>query len=224
MIVLGIDGALGGFSAAVSVGGSIRAARCESGNVALEAGLSTVAAVLAGAGVTARQIERIAVGCGPGGFTGLRIAISYAKSLAQAWRTPLVAIDSFDLLEYGGALERVLTIVVGRPGVISARLRNGAAIARASGRIADVLDEIEAPLLEAQGAAGAAPLPVLGAPEDVLCALAERAIVVSPVTPSVTFAACAAALAAVELTPAATVHAVRADYGELPAARVPRLK
>lgn len=224
MIVLGIDGALGGFSAAVAGGGSIRAARSESGNVALEAGLSTVAAVLASADVSARQIERIAVGCGPGGFTGLRIAISYAKSLAQAWRTPLVAIDSFDLLEYGGALERVLTIVVGRPGVISARLRTGAAIARASGWIADVLDEIEAPLRRAQGGAGAAVLPVLGAPEDVLCALAERAIVVSPVTPSVASAACAAALAAVELTPAASVHAVRADYGELPAARVPRLK
>jgi len=217
VIVLGIDGALGGFSAAIAGGGSIRAARCESGNVALEAGLSTVASVLADAGVTTRQIERVAVGCGPGGFTGLRIAISYAKSLAQAWRTPLVAIDSFDLLEYGGAFERVLTIVVGRPGVISARLRKGAAVARASGWIADVLDALAL-------APGGAPLPVLGAPEDVLCALAERAIVVSPVTASATSAACAAALAAVELKPAASVHAVRADYGELPAARVPRLK
>lgn len=223
MIVLGIDGALGGFSAAVAAAGAIRAFDSEPGNVALEAGLTTVAAVLKDAGVSAPDIERIAVGCGPGGFTGLRIAISYAKSLAQAWRRPLVAIDSFDLLEYGGGFDRVLTVVVGRPGVISARLRDGALVARASGWIADVVGELESALLQAGGKLGG-PLPAVGASEDVLGALAERGIAVSPVTPSTSPAACAAALAAAALIPAPSVHAVRADYGELPAARVPRLK
>jgi tRNA threonylcarbamoyladenosine biosynthesis protein TsaB len=223
VIVLGIDGALGGFSAAVAAAGTIRASGSEPGNVALEAGLTTVAAVLKDAGVAAPEIERLAVGCGPGGFTGLRIAISYAKSLAQAWRRPLVAIDSFDLLEHGGGFDRVLTVVVGRPGVISARLRAGAQVARASGWIADVLQELESALLQAGGKSGD-PLPTVGASEDVLGALAERGIVVSPVTPSTSTAACAAALAAAALTPAPSVHAVRADYGELPAARVPRLK
>lgn len=219
VIVLGIDGALGNFSAAVATAGSIRAFRSERGNVALEAGLTTVSAVLKDAEVSATAIDRIAVGCGPGGFTGLRIAISYAKSLAQAWRRPLVAIDSFDLLEYGRRLDRVLTIVVGRRGVISARLRDGTGVERASGWIADVLRELEAPLSRDRVS-----LPVIGAPEDVLGALAERGILVSPVTPSTSPAACAAALAAAALTPAPSVHAVRADYGELPAARVPRLK
>jgi tRNA threonylcarbamoyladenosine biosynthesis protein TsaB len=223
VIVLGIDGALGGFSAAIAADGWIRASRLEPGNVSLEAGLTTVSAVLKDAGVVAPEIERVAVGCGPGGFTGLRIAISYAKSLAQAWRRPLVAIDSFDLLEYGSRLHRVLTIVVGRPGVISARLRDGAQVARASGWIADVLQTLEAALRQAQGDRGK-PLPVFGASEDVLGALAERGILVSLVTPSTSPAACAAALAAGTLTPAPSVHAVRADYGELPAARVPRLK
>ena len=221
MIVLGIDGALGGFSAAIAAGGSILSARRASGNVALEAGLSTVSAVLDDAGVAASQIERVAVGCGPGGFTGLRIAISYAKSLAQAWCAPLVAIDSFDLLEYGGSFDRVLTVVVGRSGVISARLRDGTRTDRASGWIADVLQALEGALRAGRGGAG---LPVVGAPEDVLSALAERGIAVSPVTPSNVPAACAAALAAASLQPAPSVHAVRADYGELPAARVPRLK
>lgn len=221
MIVLGIDGALGGFSAAVAAGDAIRAQRSEPGNVALEAGLATVASVLSEAEIAPRDVERVAVGCGPGGFTGLRIAISYAKSLAQAWHRPLVAIDSFDLLEYGCRIDRVLTVVVGRKGVISARLRDGDRAVRASGWVADVLDELAAPLGNAQGNAG---LPVLGAPEDVLCALAERGIEVSTVTSLVTPAACAAALAAAALEPASSVHAVRADYGELPAARVPRLR
>ncbi|HZY98774.1 MAG TPA: tRNA (adenosine(37)-N6)-threonylcarbamoyltransferase complex dimerization subunit type 1 TsaB [Candidatus Baltobacteraceae bacterium] len=222
MNVLGIDGALNGFSVAVAGGGSILADRFEPGNVALESGLPAVAAVLREARVAAQAVDRIAVGCGPGGFTGLRIAISYAKSLAQAWDRPLVAIDSFDLLEHGSRLDRVLTVILGRQGVISARLRDGDRITRASGWVADVLQELGSALRRAQG--DAEPLPVLGAPEDVLGALAERAIAVSPVIPSVVPAACAAALAAPTLEPASNVHAVRADYGELPAARVPRLK
>jgi tRNA threonylcarbamoyladenosine biosynthesis protein TsaB len=215
--VLGIDGALGGFSAAIVSGPSILAKRWAAGNVALEAGLSEVSAVLREAHVAPHGLDRVAVGCGPGGFTGLRIALAYAKSLAQAWRRPLVAIDSFDLLEFATAHDRVLTVVVGRPGVISARLRDGTRVTRASGWIADVLDA-----LSLNGDTD--PLPVVGASEDVLSALAERAIAVSPVPSSVTPAACAAALAASAREPAPSVHAVRADYGELPAARVPRLK
>ena len=223
MIVLGIDGALGAFSAAVAVDGSVRAAAALTGNVALESGLDAVSGAMRDAGIVPAQLDRLAVGRGPGGFTGLRIAVSYAKSLAQAWRRPLVAIDSFDLLEYGSERRRVLTVVVGRPGVVSARLREGNRTQRASGWAADVVQALAGALRRAQEEAGE-PLPVVGAPKDVLCALAERAIVVSPVVPLVTPAASAAALAAATLQPAASVHAVRADYGELPAARVPRLK
>lgn len=212
MIVLAIDGALGGFSAAVARDGAVAASQRLAGSVALEAGLATVAEVMARAGVGAEQIDRLAVGCGPGGFTGLRIAISYAKSLAQAWRRPLVAISSFDLLEYGAQADPALTTVEGRPGVISARLRDGARAQRASGRIADVLDRLLAN--------GSSALTTFGASEDVLAALAERGIVVHPFEPPVAPAAAAAALLAAPREPASSAHAVRADYGELPAARV----
>ena len=46
MNVLAVDGALGGFSAAIGSDGSIAGQRYETGNVALERGLSTVSAVL----------------------------------------------------------------------------------------------------------------------------------------------------------------------------------
>lgn len=209
MNVLAVDGALGGFSAAIGSDGSIAGQRCESGNVALERGLSAISAVLLDAGRAPAEIDRLAVGVGPGTFTGLRIAIAYAKALAAVWRRPLVAIDSFDILEFGRTFDDVLTVVVGRPGVISARYRFGGQTRRASGRTADVLGTLLSPR--------AAPLDVVGAPEDVLHALAERAIIVRPIEPLVSPAAAAAALAAASREPARSLHEVRADYGELPA-------
>jgi hypothetical protein len=127
-----------------------------------------------------------------------------------------VPISSFDLVEFGGAFDGVLTVVVGRPGVISARYRLGGQTRRASGRTADVLEELLAGRREG-------PLEVVGAPKDVLHALAERGVDVRPLDPPVTPAAAAAALAAGSRTPPASLHEVRADYGELPAAKIPKL-
>jgi len=231
MNVLAVDGALGAFSTAVARDGKILASECQSGAIALERGLGMIESVRRSARVTAAQIERLAVGIGPGSFTGLRIAITYAKSLAFVWKRPLVPIDSFELLEYGGGFERVLSVVVGRPGVISARYRSGSTLRRASGRIAEVLDVV-LPLdgvypersrgARGDAAVGDGALSVVGAPKDVLDALAERAIIVRVFDPAVMPAAAAAALAAATRAPATSVHEVSADYGELPAARQPK--
>ena len=60
--------------------------------------------------LTANQLSKfdigaIAVGIGPGGFTGIRVAITTARTLAQALNLPLVGLNSlevacFDLLEH----------------------------------------------------------------------------------------------------------------------------
>jgi tRNA threonylcarbamoyladenosine biosynthesis protein TsaB len=215
MIVLGIDGALGSFSAAVVRDGEHRASVQLEGNVALEAGLDAVARALRDEGVPAGGVDRIAVGIGPGGFTGLRIAISYAKSLAFAWRVPLVGVSSFDLLEYRLNLPRALAVVGGRAGIISARYRDGETFVRGSGLIADVLDAV-------LPARNDEPLPVVGAPQDARSALGERACSVTYYEPLVTPPAAAAALVGGERTADASPHAVRADYGEAPAAKVPK--
>ncbi len=214
MIVLGLDGALGGFSCAIAVDDTIAASLRIDGNVALEGGLEAIQTVFERAGVQPRELDRIAVGLGPGGFTGLRVTIAYAKSLAQAWHVQLAGISSFDVLEFGRDTERVLSVVVGRPGIISARYREGETQRRGSGRASDVLAAILPPPDESA-------LAVVGGAKDVFAYLAEGGFIVDPLAPLVTPHAAAVALAGVDARPASSIHEVRADYGEAPAARVP---
>jgi tRNA threonylcarbamoyl adenosine modification protein YeaZ len=217
MNVLAIDGALGQFSAAVASGGTIASSVALEGNVALEAGLAGVRDVMASAGVRANDVQRIAVGIGPGGFTGLRITVTYAKALAQAWKLPLAGISSFDILEYGRTSSRVLSIVVGRAGIISARYREGGDERRASGPVTDVLRVV-------LPSADARPLDVVGAPEDVLACLAEGGFIVNALPSDPMPPACALALAGARARVATNIHEVRADYGEAPAAKVPSFR
>jgi tRNA threonylcarbamoyladenosine biosynthesis protein TsaB len=46
------------------------------------------------------QLSGIAVGLGPGLFTGLRVGVTTAKTMAQALRLPVVGVASLDLVAY----------------------------------------------------------------------------------------------------------------------------
>ncbi len=52
-------------------------------------------------GVGWREIERIAVGAGPGTFTGLRVGIATARGLAQSLAVELVSVSSLRALAHG---------------------------------------------------------------------------------------------------------------------------
>jgi len=51
-------------------------------------------------GVRLDQLAAIAVGIGPGLFTGLRVGVTTAKVMAQALRVPVVPVPSLDLVAY----------------------------------------------------------------------------------------------------------------------------
>ena len=47
-------------------------------------------------GVAAEELSAVAVGMGPGSYTGLRIGVSFAKGLCYGLQIPLVAVGSLD--------------------------------------------------------------------------------------------------------------------------------
>lgn len=52
-------------------------------------------------GVASEELDGIAVGRGPGSYTGMRIAVTIGKTLAWIWNKPLVGISSLEALAYG---------------------------------------------------------------------------------------------------------------------------
>ena len=212
MKILAFDAALGGFSAAVDDGSQLHVAAGERPD-ALEQGLFRIEALLGQAGLKLDELDRIAVGLGPGSFTGVRIAVAYAKSLSYGSGVPLVGISSYDALEPDAVQLPALTIVHGRRGVICARRRDPDGRRAACGPIAVVLDR----LLDDTPST----LDVSGNTEDVIAQIAERGWTVRAHPPRAAVPAVAIAHLARVRPASASPHALAPDYGEAPAVRGP---
>jgi tRNA threonylcarbamoyladenosine biosynthesis protein TsaB len=78
--------------------------------------------LLAEAGLGKRQLDAIAVGRGPGAFTGIRLAIAIAQGLALALDRPVVPVSTLAVLAQGAATAGlpVLALIDARMGEVYA--------------------------------------------------------------------------------------------------------
>ncbi|MDX6648179.1 MAG: tRNA threonylcarbamoyladenosine biosynthesis protein TsaB [Solirubrobacteraceae bacterium] len=88
--------------------------------------LGLVDEVLEAAGTRLDDVERIAVGVGPGSFTGLRIGIATARGLAQGTGAELVGVSTLRALALGVEAPRpVVAVLDARRGEAFAAAWNG---------------------------------------------------------------------------------------------------
>ena len=64
-----------------------------------------IKALLEACGVAPEALDGLAIGRGPGSYTGMRIAVSVGKTLAWVWDKPLVGVSSLEALAYGAMRE-----------------------------------------------------------------------------------------------------------------------
>jgi tRNA threonylcarbamoyladenosine biosynthesis protein TsaB len=97
-------------------------------------------------GVGWEDIDRIAVGVGPGTFTGLRIGVATARALARARDIPLVGVSTLQSLalgaagDAGSAEDAVIAVIDARRGEVFA----------AGWSLGDIADPRAQPLLAPQ--------------------------------------------------------------------------
>jgi len=80
--------------------------------------LPAIQELLAASGLGPKDVTALAVGVGPGAFTGLRVGLSTFKGLAFTSRLPLAPVPSLDAVAYPLLLE-------GRKALVAADARKG---------------------------------------------------------------------------------------------------
>lgn len=82
--------------------------------------------LLAEAGVKGNEVEGIAVDCGPGSFTGIRIGIATARGLGDGWGVAVWGVSQFDAFPRVRADEtRLLLLDAGYGGGVYYQLERG---------------------------------------------------------------------------------------------------
>jgi len=102
--------------------------------------------LLAIPGFSYSDIDAIAVSCGPGSYTGLRIGVSTAKGLCFALDKPLIAIETLEAMAFGVINEGIETDMLLCPMIDARRMEVYTSIFNSKGEnikptAAEIIDE-----------------------------------------------------------------------------------
>ncbi len=105
--------------------------------------------LLAEAGIARSQLDAIAVGRGPGAFTGVRLAIAIAQGIALGLDRPVIPVSTLAVLAGGAGQGRVIAAIDARMGEVylGAFARDGDDLVACTGEV--VIDPVAATLPEA---------------------------------------------------------------------------
>ena len=101
VIVLGIETSTPQTSVALGSETEILAAVQLTGKARQDSAVPALERLLHWSGLELSTVGGVAVGLGPGLFTGLRVGVEAGKSLAQVLNVPIVGIPSLDALAFG---------------------------------------------------------------------------------------------------------------------------
>ena len=103
--------------------------------------------LLAEAGIAKSQLDAIAIGRGPGAFTGVRLAIAIAQGMALALDRPIVPVSTLAALAMQSDGERILAAIDARMGEVysAAFARNGDDLVALSAEIVSAPDAVLLP-------------------------------------------------------------------------------
>jgi tRNA threonylcarbamoyladenosine biosynthesis protein TsaB len=120
VIVVGIDTSTPQTSVAVGTEDEILAKASVAGPARQESVTPLLRDLLERSDLTLSQVGGIAVGVGPGLFTGLRVGVETAKTLAQVAGVPIVGITSLDALAYAVrfSTRRIVSVIDARRGEV----------------------------------------------------------------------------------------------------------
>jgi tRNA threonylcarbamoyladenosine biosynthesis protein TsaB len=120
VIVVGIETSTPHTSVAIGSERSVLAQASVAGRARQEAATPVLEHLLRWSGVDLAQVGGVAVGIGPGLFTGLRVGVETARSLAQALQVPIVGLGSLDVLAYAVRVTRraIAAVIDGRRGEV----------------------------------------------------------------------------------------------------------
>jgi tRNA threonylcarbamoyladenosine biosynthesis protein TsaB len=123
MLILAFDTATDAATSALVDDGEVLGERVSRAQTLLE----DVDALLRQGGASPRSIDALAVGVGPGSFTGVRLGLATARGLALALEVPVAGVSTLDALAAGApgatpvidARRREIFVLQGEPRVLA---------------------------------------------------------------------------------------------------------